>query len=127
MNTPNPRDVVTQLLDALNQGDLETVLSFFEPNGSFVPQPGVVATGTVALRKAFAGFLALKPNITSTKDQLVQAGDVALYCAQFSMRATDAAGKPVQSSPRSSDVLRRQPDGNWLMAVDNPWGTDIVG
>ena len=29
-------------------------------------------------------------------------------------------------SGRSSDILRRQPDGNWLIALDNPWGTDIV-
>jgi ketosteroid isomerase-like protein len=27
----------------------------------------------------------------------------------------------------SSDVLRRQADGRWLVAIDNPWGTGIIG
>jgi ketosteroid isomerase-like protein len=26
----------------------------------------------------------------------------------------------------SSDVLRRQHDGRWLIAVDNPWGATIL-
>jgi hypothetical protein len=26
----------------------------------------------------------------------------------------------------SSDVLRRQPDGRWLIAIDNPWGAQVL-
>lgn len=26
----------------------------------------------------------------------------------------------------SVNILRHQPDGNWLIALDNPWGTNIV-
>jgi ketosteroid isomerase-like protein len=26
----------------------------------------------------------------------------------------------------SSDVLRRQRDGRWLIALDNPWGADLL-
>lgn len=35
-------------------------------------------------------------------------------------------GKPVQMSGMSSDILRRQSDGKWLIIVDNPWGTAIL-
>lgn len=110
----------------MNQGDLETALSMYEPGASLVAQPGVVVTGTLALRKALAGFVALKPTMTSEAHQVVEAGDVALCCSRWSLRGTDPAGNPVQMNGRSSDILRRQPDGNWLIALDNPWGTDIV-
>lgn len=126
MKTLSPLDAVSQFINAMNQGDLETALGLYEAGASLVAQPGVVATGTVALREALAGFLALQPTITSEAHQFVEAGDVALYCSRWSLRGTDPAGNPVQMSGRSADILRRQPDGNWLIALDNPWGTDIV-
>ena len=124
MKTSSPLDAVTQFVNATNKGDLETALGLYEPGASLVVQPGVVATGTLALREALAGFVAL--TLTSEAHQVVEAGDVALYCSRWSLRGTDPAGNPVQMSGRSSDILRRQPDGNWLIALDNPWGTDIV-
>lgn len=126
MKTLRPLDAVTQFVNAMNQGDLEAALSRYEPGASLVVKPGVVVTGTMALREALAGFLTLKPTLTSEAQQVVEAGDVALYCARWNLSGTDPAGNPVQMSGRSSDILRRQPDGNWLIALDNPWGTDIV-
>lgn len=126
MKTLNPLDAVTQFVHAMNKGDLETALSLYESGATLVVQPGVVATGTSALREALAGFVALKPTLTSEAHQVVEAGDVAPYCSRWSLRGTDPAGNPVHMSGRSSDVLRRQPDGNWLIVLDNPWGTDIV-
>lgn len=55
----------------------------------------------------------------------LEADDVALYCAVEFAR-TGPAGNPVQMNGRSSAILRRQADGNWLIALDNPWGADVV-
>lgn len=126
MKTPSPLDAVIQFVNAINKGDLETALSLYEPGASFVVQPGVVATGTPALREALAGMLALKPMLTTEAHQIVEARDIALYCSRWSMRGTDPAGKPLHESGRSADVLRRQPNGNWLIALDNPFGSEIV-
>ena len=87
MKTLSPLDAVTQFVNAMNQGDLETALSVYEPGASLVVKPGVVATGTLALREALAGFVALKPTLTSEAHQVVEAGDVALYCARWSCAA----------------------------------------
>ena len=78
MKTSSPLDAVTQFVNAMNNGDLETALGLYEPGASLVVQPGVVATGTSALRDALAGFVALKPTLTSEAHQVVEAGDVAL-------------------------------------------------
>lgn len=126
MKRHSPLDAVTQFVNAMNQGDLETALSTYEPGASLVVKPGVVVTGSMALRKALAEFVVLKPTLTCEAQQVVEAGDVALYCALWCLRGTDPAGKPVQMNGRSSDILRRQLDGDWLIALDNPWGTDIV-
>lgn len=126
MKTHSPLDTVTQFVDAMNQGNLEVALSMYEPGASLVVRPGVVATGTLALREALKGFMALTPTLTSEAHQVVEAGDLALYCGRWSLRGTDPAGNPVQMSGLSSDILRRQPDGTWRIALDNPWGTDIV-
>lgn len=126
MTARSPLDAVTQFVEAMNQGDVETALSLYEPGASLVVKPGLVAKGTVAVREALAGLAALNPTLTSHAARVVEAGDVALYCSRWTMHGTDPAGNAMQMSACSADVLRRQSGGNWLIALDNPFGTDIV-
>ena len=124
--TSSPIDAVTQFINAINQGDLETALDLYAPGAVFVTQCDTVVTGIAALRQEFAGFMALKPTLTSEKHKVVEVGDVAIYYSRWTMRGTDPAGNPVQQGGRSTDIVRRQPGGHWLIALDNPWGTDLV-
>lgn len=101
-------------------------MTLFESGASFVIKPGVVVTGTPGIRQALEGFMALKPTFTIEAQQLVQAGDVAQYCAQWNLKGIDPTGAVVHLAGRSSSILRRQSNGRWLFLVDNPWGTDIV-
>ena len=41
-------------------------------------EPGTLATGVEALRKALEGFIRLKPTLKTHKSQTIQVGDVAL-------------------------------------------------
>ncbi|MBH0193730.1 MAG: hypothetical protein HP492_18560 [Nitrospira sp.] len=93
---------------------------------AFVMKPGLVVNGTSGIRQALEGFMALKPTLTIEAQQLVQSGDVAQYCARWSLKGIDPTGTAVILGGRSSSILRRQSDGRWLFLVDNPWGTDIV-
>lgn len=126
MELPGPLDVVSQLVTAMNACDLESALTLFESGASFVMKPGVVVRGTAGIHQALQGFMALKPKLTIETQQIVQAGDVAQYCARWSINGIDLTGAAVQLGGRSASILRRQPDGRWLFLVDNPWGTDIV-
>ncbi|MBH0176524.1 MAG: SnoaL-like domain-containing protein [Nitrospira sp.] len=123
----SPLDVITQLVAAMNAQNLESAMTLFEPGASFVIKPGVVVSGTAGIRQALEGFMLLKPTLTIEAHELVQAGDVAQYCARWSLKGIDPTGTVVQLGGRSSSILRRQSDGRWLFLVDNPWGTDIVG
>jgi len=126
MEELSPLDVITQLVTAMNACDLEAAIALFEPGALFVIKPGVVVNGTAGIRQALEGFMALKPTLTIEAQQVVQAGDVAQYCARWNLKGIDPMGTTVQLSGRSSSILRRQADGRWLFLVDNPWGTDIV-
>src|SRR5262245_13856303 len=121
-----PIDAVNQLVDAINRGDLERAVGAYEPGAVLLVQPGQLARGSIQLREALAGFIALKPTLTSETQEVIEAGNVALYVGRWNLRGTDPAGKPVVMAGESSDILRRQADGRWLIALDNPWGDQIL-
>ena len=78
------------------------------------------------MKNALGGFIALKATLRSEAQQVVEADDVALYVGRWSLSGTDPAGRPIAMNGESSDILRRQKDGRWLIALDNPWGAQIL-
>ncbi|HLD67300.1 MAG TPA: nuclear transport factor 2 family protein [Pseudomonas sp.] len=127
MNKPTPSDAVAELVAAINQGDVAAATALYEEGASFVAQPGKMSVGTEALREALAGLIALKPILTTLVHRTIQTGEVALYCGQWTLTGTAADGRLVHMSGTSSDVLRQQSNGRWLVAIDNPWGPAILG
>ena len=127
MNQSNPIDTVRDLIEAINQGNADRALSFYEPGAVLIAQPGSIARGKDAIRAALDGFISLKPLLKGESPEIVEAGDIALYCSRWTLIGTSPDGKRVEMGGNSSDVLRKQTDGRRLVVVDNPWGTDIVG
>ncbi len=121
-----PIDTVTQLVDAINRGDLAAAVALYESNALLVVRPGQLAHGAGEIRDALAGFVALKATLRSETQRLLQADNVALYVGRWSLRGTDPAGQTVALSGESTDILRLQRDGRWLIVLDNPWGAQIL-
>src|SRR5262245_34255331 len=122
----HPVDTVNRLTDAINRGDVEAAVALYEPDGVLVVQPGVLARGTQELRAALGRFAALKPTLRAEVQRVVQADDVALYMGRWTLQGTDPAGQPVSMGGESTAIRGRQPDGRWLIALDNPWGGRIL-
>ena len=123
MPARSPEEVHQLWESAMNAGDLEAVLELYEPDATVVPQPGQVVTGTDAIREVMSGFLALQPRFELRPRQVLVTGDVALLMSEWTMQATGPDGSPVQMTATTSDVARRQADGSWRFAIDNPYGT----
>jgi uncharacterized protein (TIGR02246 family) len=122
-----PEQTITGLIEAINKGDLQAAMRLYEPNAVFVAEPGKVARGTDEIRKVVEGFISLKPSLRGESQPLVlEAGDTALFCNRWSLVGTTSDGKSLEMGGTSSDVLKRQADGRWLIAIDNPWGTSIL-
>lgn len=126
MSTSNPVDTVSQLIKSVNQGNLEAAVACYETDAILIVQPGQMATGKKAIREAFAGFIAMKLTITTETHKIIQTGDIALFTSKWTATGTAPDGSPVKMGGMSSDVLRRQTDGRWLIAIDNPFGAAIL-
>ncbi len=107
--------------DAVNSGDVEAVGGLYEPDAIFLPEPGKAARGRDEIREAFAGFAALKPKFELRRKALLVIGDIAAEWGEWTLEGHDAEGRPVNLQGRFMAVLRRQPDGRWLLAIDDPF------
>jgi uncharacterized protein (TIGR02246 family) len=112
---------------AVSAHDIDGILSTYEPAAAMVGQPGMpAATGTAALREAFKSFLALDPKITMTSSEVIVAGDIALHSYTWKMSGKTPDGAPLEQGGLAVVVLRKQPDGSWLMVIDNPFGDHLL-
>jgi len=121
-----PAELFDAVVDSRNRGDLETYLGCYESDAVIVMQPGTVASGEDALRGFFSFFTGLKPTFTVVRREFLEGTEVTLHMSAWQLTGTDVQGNPIEWSGRTTDVLRRQEDGNWLVALDNPWGTSLL-
>jgi uncharacterized protein (TIGR02246 family) len=117
-----PTEVLEQFASLLAEGDVQEVLSLYEPDAAFVVEPGKVVTGHEAIGAALEAFAALGPSLRGDIEHVVYAGDLALVSNRWVLDGTTPDGKPVRLSGRSADVLRLGDNGEWRMVIDDPWG-----
>jgi len=118
----SPEDCDRLFAEHINAGDVDGVAKLYEPRASLVQQDGSAATGTAAIRDALAGFAALRPRLSMNVTRVVRAGDdLAVLYNDWSLRGTGPDGQPLEMTGRAIEVVRRQRDGTWRFAVDDPF------
>jgi uncharacterized protein (TIGR02246 family) len=106
----------------LNAGDLDGLVALYEPCASLVQQSGTPASGTAAIRAGLAGFVAMQPRITMNVIRVVRSGDdLAVLYNDWSLSAKGPDGNPIALTGKAIEIVRRQKDGTWLFAVDDPF------
>jgi uncharacterized protein (TIGR02246 family) len=122
MTHVRPETVIERFSELLADGELDAVMSLYEPDAAFAPQPGQTVRGHDEIRAALEAFLALKPRMSGTIEKVLEAGDTALVTNRWQLSGTAPDGSPVRMAATSADVLRRRPDGSWGIVIDDPWG-----
>ena len=117
-----PTEVLERFASLLAEGDVQELLSLYEPDAAFVVEPGKVVTGRDAIGAALEAFAALGPLLQGDIEHVVYAGDLALVSNRWVLDGTTPDGKPVRLSGRSADVLRVGDHGGWRIVIDDPWG-----
>jgi ketosteroid isomerase-like protein len=104
-----PNDLGRFLVERANAGDLEGLVALYTPDAVLEFPAGQLAVGTEAIRATFERMLASRPRF--------QPGEPApaLICGDIALTSTKGASGNV-----SAEVARRQPDGSWLWAIDQP-------
>ena len=124
MAAREPEEAHRLWAERFNAGDLEGLLALYEPAAALMSQPGQAVSGTAAIREALDGFLSLKGTFDWLETKpAIRSDDLALLHDRWTLSGTAPDGSPVHLSATTADVVRRQADGTWLFAIDNPWGT----
>src|SRR5215468_10154471 len=108
MPAQKPEEVHRLFADAFHQGDLDAILSLYEPDAVLVPQPGQTVQGHSAIRQALAGFLAMKPRFAFQSIRAIGSSEIALLSSDWMLAGTGPGGVPVNMSGRTADVVRKQ-------------------
>ena len=124
VSTETPEQVLKAVVEGINTGNYELLLSLYEAEAAFATRPGKLVRGLSDICDALDGFVALNGKLDLAVSRVLEAGDLALVVGDWSFTGTRPDGEPVQLAARNADVLRRQADGSWRFVIDNPWGTD---
>lgn len=117
---------IEEMTSSFNRGEIDRVMATYERGAVVMGEPNVAVSGDAALREMFAGFVAAQAQFSFGGHEVVQAGDLALHLTPWKMQGAGPDGSPMAASGLSVAVLRKQPDGRWLMVIDHPFGDAIT-
>lgn len=105
-----PEEVLNSVVEGINAGDLDSLMTLYEPLACFASQPGQLAKSPDGIRESLRGFMDMNGKLDLKVKRVLKASDLALVTTEWSFSG--------------ADVLHQQPDGTWRFVIDNPWGTD---
>ena len=122
MPARTPGDCDRLFEDHVNAGDVEAVVALYEEGGSLVQRDGAVATGHAAIRGVIKRLVVIRAALRNDVVRVVEAGeDLALLYNDWSMSARGRDGTPIETAGKAIEVVRRQADGTWRFAIDDPY------
>lgn len=104
-----PNDLGRFFVERANAADLEGLVALYTPDAVLEFPAGRLAVGTEAIRAVFQEMLAGRPQFQPGQQA------PALVCGDIALTSTKGASGGV-----TAEVARRQPDGSWLWAIDQP-------
>jgi len=113
---------------AIKREDFDTLISFYTDDAILVVKPGMVARGKEEIKKAFIAIAKYFNNsIVPTQGEMIilEAGDIALVISQ-TLLAADKKDSEYSMERKATYVFKRNPSGEWLCAIDNSYGTDLI-
>ena len=112
---------------AFHNGDIEGVMASYESKATVVFEPGKPVSDPAVLRDMFKGAFTLNPKFSYSGHEVFVVNDIAVHIAPWTMRGKTPDGADIEQKGLSIAVRRRQPDGKWLMVIDNPHGQYLMG
>ena len=120
-----PENLLNSFATELNKGNLSYLLSLYETDACFVSQSGEIVKGQENIREILQKFIDMKGNLETNVTNVFSSHDIALVFSEWSFSGTGPDSKAISLRGKATDVLRRQLDGTWQIAIDNPWGIEI--
>ena len=115
MPAKSPEEICRLFQQYMAEGDIDSVLSIYDPEAVFLNQSGEVKKGEKELRQELADFAASKAVFNFDIKQVIQSGDIALMHTKWKISS------PQEMSVYAIEVARRQPDGTWRWLIGDPF------
>lgn len=123
MSNRTPEEILQSIVDGINTGNIESLMTLYEPESCFAFQPGEIVRGQQGVRQSLQAFIDMKGKLELKVTRVFRTGNLALVISKWTFNGIGTNGNPANLTGTASDVLRQQSDGTWRMIIDNPWGT----
>jgi len=118
---------IQTMTSAFQKNDIPRVMASYESEATVVFEPGTPVSDRSQLEEMFSGMAMVNPVFEySAGHEVIVNGDIAMHIAPWSMTGRTPDGQDIVQSGLSVAVLRKQPDGSWKMAIDNPHGGRLL-
>ena len=116
-----PADIHPLFRHAFNLGDVDALLALYERDAVLVVN-GEEMIGRERIREALESFLAQRGRMTLETRAVVESPQgLAVLHGAWVIEHPSETGADAATRGLSTEVVRRQPDGTWLFAIDNPF------
>jgi uncharacterized protein (TIGR02246 family) len=125
---PNTPEQAVEIVDrAFNNGDIETILNFYEENAVVVTEPGKTARGKDELRSFFEQVLASKQLARQIKTYVLESDGIALFLSRWTLIGPESVSDSQTRRFIAITVFRKQASGEWKALIDNSFGPLVLG
>src|SRR4051794_920214 len=93
VSTETPEQVLEAVVEGINTGNFELLLSLYEPEAAFATQPGKLAHGLTGICESLDGFVAMKGKLDLKVGRVLEVGDLALVVGEWSFTGTAPKGE----------------------------------
>jgi ketosteroid isomerase-like protein len=114
MPANSPEEICRFFQQYMAAGDIDSVLSVYDPEAVFLNPSGEVKSGE-ALKQELVPLVAMKARFDFNIRQVVRTGDIALMHTDWKVSS------PERMSVYAIEVARRQPDGTWRWLIGDPF------
>lgn len=114
-----PAELASLFARYFNAGDLEALMSLYEPAALLFPRPGAAQSGTEAIQDSLGAMIDSGAKIELRVRRVHVVGDLALISNDSTVSGVTPGGDPVIST--STEIARRGSDGSWRYVIDDPY------
>ncbi len=122
------KDLIKKCDLAIKNEDFDTLMHYYTDDAVLVVKPGMSVKGKEQIKKAFIAIAKYFNNsIVPTQGEMIilEAGDTALVISQ-TLLAADVKDAAYSMDRRATYVFKKSADKQWLCAIDNSYGTDLI-
>jgi len=123
------KDIISACDLAIKNEDFDTLMNYYTEDAILVVKPGMIARGKEEIKKAFIAIANyFDHDIVPTQGEMVilEAGDTALVLSQ-TLLDSDKTDSEYAMERRATYVFKKNAQDEWLCAIDNSYGTDLIG